>query len=318
MDFSPMVSIVIPVYNGASYMREAIDSALAQTYPNTEVIVVNDGSRDGGATERIALEYGDRIRYIPKENGGVSTALNTGIRAMRGQYVSWLSHDDVFVPNKLELQIDRLRGIADKNVVLYGDYDYIDSSGRFLSTFRIDPPAPESMRHWLILSAPINGCTALIPKLCFDETGLFDETLRTTQDYDLWFKMAEKYSFIHMPEVLLKSRFHAEQGSWTISGHDRECNAMYIQFLNEIALDAVSVKAWGGASRYLIEAAIYLRKRGLYPAAGHALSMCKAHMAEAGFDAGLQARIWFYWICDIKARLFRIKLRLKFMLSKKS
>ena len=78
--FKPLVSIIIPVYNGSNYMREAIDSALAQTYTNTEVLVINDGSCDNGATEAIAREYGDKIRYFYIENGGVSTALNTGIR----------------------------------------------------------------------------------------------------------------------------------------------------------------------------------------------------------------------------------------------
>ena len=83
--FFPKVSIIIPVYNGANYMREAIDSALAQTYTNIEVVVVNDGSRDDGATREVALSYGDRIRYIEKENGGVSSALNRGIRDMTGE-----------------------------------------------------------------------------------------------------------------------------------------------------------------------------------------------------------------------------------------
>ena len=80
--FHPLVSIIIPVYNGANYMREAIDSALAQTYRNIEIIVVNDGSNDNGETERIALSYGDKIKYFHKENGGVSSALNLGIQNM--------------------------------------------------------------------------------------------------------------------------------------------------------------------------------------------------------------------------------------------
>ena len=79
MSIQPKVSIVIPVYNGANYLGEAIDSALEQTYENIEIIVVNDGSTDDGATREIALSYGDRIRYFEKENGGVSSALNLGI-----------------------------------------------------------------------------------------------------------------------------------------------------------------------------------------------------------------------------------------------
>ena len=103
-EFNPLVSIVIPVYNGAEYMREAIDSALAQTYKNIEVIVVNDGSKDN--TDEIARSYGEKIRYFKKENGGVSTALNLAIQNMQGEYFSWLSHDDVYLPEKIERQND--------------------------------------------------------------------------------------------------------------------------------------------------------------------------------------------------------------------
>ena len=98
MSNDPLVSIVIPVYNGADYLSECIDSALAQTYSNIEILVINDGSVDDGATEAVAQSYGDRIRYFRKENGGVSSALNLGIQHMRGDYFSWLSHDDRYEP----------------------------------------------------------------------------------------------------------------------------------------------------------------------------------------------------------------------------
>ena len=95
----PLVSIIIPVYNGANYLREAIESALGQTYGNCEVLVINDGSNDHGETEREALKFGDRIRYFKKENGGVASALNLGIRKMRGEYFSWLSHGFSTMPS---------------------------------------------------------------------------------------------------------------------------------------------------------------------------------------------------------------------------
>src|SRR5512140_3857263 len=101
----PLVSVVIPVYNGANYLREAIDSALAQTYPHVEVIVVNDGSNDGGRTRAVATSFGSRVRYFEKENGGVASALNLGIREMRGAFFSWLSHDDVYYPEKIARQV---------------------------------------------------------------------------------------------------------------------------------------------------------------------------------------------------------------------
>ena len=118
----PLVSIVIPVYNGSNYLREAIDSALAQTYSNIEVIVVNDGSNDDGATWKIAHSYGDKIRYFEKENGGVSTALNFGIANMRGKYFSWLSHDDLYYPNKIQVQIDALRKAGDMSKIVYSNW----------------------------------------------------------------------------------------------------------------------------------------------------------------------------------------------------
>ncbi|QQS65316.1 glycosyltransferase family 2 protein [Candidatus Saccharibacteria bacterium] len=101
----PKVSIIIPVYNGSNFLKEAIDSALAQTYKNLEIIVVNDGSADQGKTEKIAMSYGSKIRYYKKVNGGVSTALNLGIKKMTGDYFSWLSHDDIYYPKKIENQV---------------------------------------------------------------------------------------------------------------------------------------------------------------------------------------------------------------------
>ena len=114
---SPLVSIIIPVYNGSNYVKEAIDSALAQTYKNIEIIVVNDGSNDDGATEKIALSFGDKIRYFYKANGGISSALNYGIEKMQGEYFSWLSHDDKYTETKIEKQIALLKETKKENTI---------------------------------------------------------------------------------------------------------------------------------------------------------------------------------------------------------
>lgn len=99
----PKVSIIIPVYNGEKYVSEAIKSALNQTYKNIEVIVIDDGSED--KTETICKSFGKKIKYFKKKNGGVSSALNLAIKKMRGDYFSWLSHDDLYYPEKIERQI---------------------------------------------------------------------------------------------------------------------------------------------------------------------------------------------------------------------
>ena len=100
----PKISVIIPVYNGQNYLREAIDSVFTQTYKNYEMIVVDDGSTD--KTWEMIQSYGSHLYGIQKENGGVASALNCGIRHASGEYIAWLSHDDLFLPNKLERQVD--------------------------------------------------------------------------------------------------------------------------------------------------------------------------------------------------------------------
>ena len=119
------VSIIIPVFNGSEYLAEAINSALNQTYKNIEVLVINDGSTDGGKTEEIALSFGESIRYIKKKNGGVASALNLSLDYMTGDYFSWLSHDDLYTNNKIELEIKAMNENVNKNTIIYSDYTVI-------------------------------------------------------------------------------------------------------------------------------------------------------------------------------------------------
>ena len=221
MVFEPKISIVIPVYNGANYLREAVDSALRQTYENVEIIVVNDGSNDGNETEKIAKSYGNRIRYFYKENGGVASALNYGIRNMTGEYFSWLSHDDVYYPFKLERQVKLVSRLTNKDVILYSDFELIDSAGNRLSKVAIDSRITKTPLR-AILSTSIHGCTTFAPKEVFDSVGLFNEDLKTTQDNEMWLRMYMKgYSFIHLPEILIRSRVHEAQGQRKLADINR-------------------------------------------------------------------------------------------------
>ena len=272
MGSRPLVSIVIPVCNGSDYLREAVDSALAQTCPDVEVLVVNDGSDDGGKTEAIALSYGDRIRYFRKENGGVASALDTGIREMRGEYFSWLSHDDVYLPGKIARQRSALVGQGG-DVVLYSDYEVMDASGRTVEIFRAGKLSAPQFRMLLITDIPVNGCTVLVPRRCFEQVGLFDERLKATQDYDLWFRMARRFPFIHVPEVLLRSRMHAGQGTRRMTSICiEEGNANFTQWLDEIALDQ-SASPDPVLTRFFFRAAVRLKRRGYIRAAEHALML---------------------------------------------
>lgn len=285
MNSNPLVSIIIPVYNGADYLAQAIDSALAQTYKNIEIIVVNDGSADNGKTESVAKSYGDRIRYFSKRNGNAGSALNEGIRQMRGEFFSWLSHDDLYYPNKTERQIAKLAELGKNNVILYSDFDIVDEDLNQIAEGRAHEVPPEFFRYHLTLSSYLHGCSLLIPKSAFDKCGLFNERLRTTQDYDLWFKMSFFYEFTQMHEKLIKGRRHKGQGTQTMKDYVvAENNDMLSHFMEHIPhaeLREASGRSLPGA--YLKLAKSFIR-RGYYRACRKGVKL--ALLAKIGVKAG--------------------------------
>lgn len=213
----PLVSIIIPVYNGSNYMKEAIDSALAQTYSPIEVLVVNDGSRDDGATERIALSYGDKIRYIAKENGGVSSALNVGIKEMRGEYFSWLSHDDVYMPDKIEKQMELVYPNGTGSELVLCTSINIDKNSQPISNAKKTFPKTGEKYSWeeavmYITKHTAGGCAFLIPKIAFEKTGGFDEGLRYCQDVFMWWKIfMNKHTLVFCNYAGVHNRVHDKQ-----------------------------------------------------------------------------------------------------------
>jgi len=237
MNLNPLVSIVIPVFNGANYLAEAIDSALAQTYSNIEVLVVNDGSNDGGATREIALRYGNSIRYFEKENGGVASALNLAISEMKGDCFSWLSHDDLFLPEKTRKQVEF---IGETGVdIVYGDFQYIDDQGTALerNTDVIALSEKGNLFYQMLSGYPVNGCTTLISRKVFERIGYFNPDLPTTQDYDFWFRCAKVYEFHLLPEVLIKSRIHKDQDTNGSPLREYECDELYSRIARYIVQD---------------------------------------------------------------------------------
>lgn len=242
-NFNPKVSIVIPVYNGSNFLREAVDSAINQIYENIEIIIVNDGSSDNGATRDIAKSYGDKIRYFEKENGGVATALNIGIREMVGDYFSWLSHDDVYYPNKIQFQINELRNIVNRDVIQYSGWTSIDEESKTISECDLaDNHSISNLQRPLysLLNGIIHGCSLLIPKSCFLKIGTFDENLRTTQDYALWFKFLHQTPILFNSQILIKSRIHNLQTSKIVGNFDEE-NKLWINILKSTEIKQMNI-----------------------------------------------------------------------------
>ena len=199
------MSVVIPTYNQAAYLRASIDSVLAQAYRGIEVVVVDDGSTD--ETPDILASYGERIRAIRQTNRGAASALNRGIIESRGKYVCWLSSDDAFLPDKVARQVAAFD--ADPGLGLsFTGFDTIDSTGSFI--------ADRSEIQWrhpdlyvsVFWANPINGSTVMMPRAVFDEVGPFNETLRADVDAEMWFRVLARHRAAHIPGVLLHYRVH--------------------------------------------------------------------------------------------------------------
>jgi len=219
--YNPLVSIIIPVFNGSNYLAEAIESAISQTYKNIEIIVINDGSNDNGASESIALSYSHKIKYYSKDNGGVSSALNLGIEKMSGEWFSWLSHDDMYVSNKVEIQINKLNeeinNLEDYHkCIIIGNTQFINKDSikipRYQKKLIKSFYSGLEMLLEVFSGYSIGGCTLLINRKIFDLVGNFNTELRYMQDTEMWYRcMLFGCKFFYVKEKIVLSRVHSTQ-----------------------------------------------------------------------------------------------------------
>jgi len=210
------VSIIIPVYNAEKYLKECIESALNQTYDDIEIIAVNDGSTDDSIN--ILKKYSDRIEIIEKENGGIGSALNAGIKAATGEWIKKIDADDVLYPNAVELLIAEVKklGNAAKSCIFYTNYEVIDGSGKKLYDF-IEPnynDLSNFKRGVILLDHCVgNHITSLIPKSIFEKCGLFSINTKNVEDYEFWLRcqLLHDCRFILLNEITAKYRVHQGQ-----------------------------------------------------------------------------------------------------------
>lgn len=196
------VSVIIPTYNGSRYICETIDSVLLQTYKDYEIIVIDDGSTD--QTEDTLKKYGSKIKYLYQRNQGPSAARNFGIKNSVGKYIGFLDHDDIWLPNKLEIQVKILDENHDLAFVCADAY-CIDSFGKIIKLWKMHKR--ETFKN-LYESNFVLNLTALVKKSCFNDIGGYDKKLFVCQDYDLWLRLAKKYKFKHLNYALAKYRKH--------------------------------------------------------------------------------------------------------------
>lgn len=237
--FNPKVSIIMPVYNGEKYLSRALFCAFNQTYKNIEIIAVNDGSRD--KTDEILRSYGEKITYIKKENGGVSCALNAGIKAMTGEYFAWLSHDDLIDSDHIEKLVEYLRHHTGEKVIPYSAFKFVDENGNLLTEGTInakinifDYKISVTDKYAPLLFGEINGGSVLIPKEAFEKYGMFDESMRITQERDMWSRLIKEYRFVCIPYDTASIRIHSQQVSSAKDKVAEESNKKNLEIIDEI------------------------------------------------------------------------------------
>jgi len=213
MAMNNLVSVIIPTYNSAKYIAEAIDSVLAQTYENFEIITIDDGSTDN--TEEMLKPYMGKITYIRKENGGPASARNRGIEISKGEFIAFLDADDVWLPQKLEKQMNFMRNNPDIDIICTAVSDYRDSEN--LSSGEITLLKKGYIFNQLIQGNFITASTVLLKAKCIKYGELFDEDKRliSVEDYNLWLRLSRKYKFGFLNEVTTKRRLHSLSLSWS-------------------------------------------------------------------------------------------------------
>jgi glycosyltransferase involved in cell wall biosynthesis len=211
MDTRPLVSINIPTFNGEKWIREIVESALAQTYSPIEIVVVDDGSID--ETRAILASFGNQIRVIANDvNHGLSAARNSAIEASKGDYIALLDHDDIWHPQKLEKQMALFKENPNLGLVFCDSFYEKVNQERWRS-FQVNPPYRGKVFHKLLQHNFILCLTAVIPRPILVETGGFQSHLRFAEDYDLFLKIAENYEVDFVDEPLATYRVHDQNFS---------------------------------------------------------------------------------------------------------
>jgi len=211
-----LVSIIIPCYNQGAFLGEAIESALGQTYPRVEVIVVDDGSTDH--TAAVAVRFGERIRYRYQENGGVASARNRGVRESHGEFVLFLDADDFLPADLVECHM-AVAAASPTGTVFHGGSREVDTGGRLLHETPVEP-LPADAFHALLTHNPFSIHSVMIRRSALVAIGLLDVNLRSCEDWDLWIRLAAAgYEFVPVAAAVAIYRRYAGSKStryeWT-------------------------------------------------------------------------------------------------------
>jgi glycosyltransferase involved in cell wall biosynthesis len=253
----PLVSIVIPAYNHARFVDEAIQSVLAQDYPNKELIVLDDGSKDD--TAAVLRKYEGLFHFETHSNIGQAATLNKGWRMARGVLLSYLSADDALLPGAVSSAVAHLRSSPDV-VLVYPDFNLVDKTGRTLRA--VSAPEPDHLRMLSnCICAP--GPGVFFRREGFEATGGWNVELRQMPDFDYWLRLGLHGRFQRIPEVLASFRVHEESQTFAKSD-ERRCDEpirIITRFYeaNPLSPALTSVRREALASAHLLAAQLHFR-----------------------------------------------------------
>jgi hypothetical protein len=235
-EVKPLVSIVIPVHNGSQLVADAIESALAQTSVDKEIIVVDDGSTDD--TQGVVSRY--EVVLISQPKSGVSAARNAGIAAAQGDYVAFLDHDDILLANALGDSVRVLEANGDA-AFSYGQAHYISECGECTGVLRprhrhtCCRAGVDEIHDILVHGNHIHPSTVVARRACLDDVGVFNTAYHLGEDLDLWVRLAKRYEVVHLAKPLAGIRIHAQQT--TVTSGWTQCEAGYTQVLQSLFRD---------------------------------------------------------------------------------
>ncbi len=284
------ISVLIPTYNNARFVGEAIQSVLNQTYKNYEIIVIDDGSTDN--TGDIVARFNKRVKYIKQQNMGLSGARNTGILHAKGEFFAFLDSDDLWTPLFLAASIAKIQ--EDKSVGLtYSWWDYIDENG-----IKLPEQGKYIQRgnifHELVISNRFPTISVLVRKRCLDEIGFFDESLTALEDWDLWLRTAEKgWLFENIPQVLAHYRRHSNNMTLDINRMERNQLKVLNKLEESFCSDNLSDLISHSRANVFLNSALNYYLQNKTPSSYN--SFKKAILIWP--DILSQEDTWYRWIC---------------------
>lgn len=253
----PLVSVIIPNYNYARYLPEAVESVLAQTYENLEVIVVDDGSKDNSA--EVLKGFGEKIKVVLQQNAGVSAARNNGVSVSRGEFLAFLDADDVWLPEKIEKQMQRFFEDEELGFVNCG-VEEITQTGETLQ-FYTEGAEGWVARQFLLFKTPViyPSSTSIVSRKAFDDVGAYDTRLSTSADWDFAYRVALRYKIGLVAEPLAKYRFHGSNMHGNIERMEREMLICYEKAFSakDAEIQAIRKEAYGNLHQVLASSYFY-------------------------------------------------------------